>query len=553
MNHLNNSRSQVRWTALVAALAMTTASSAEGEKKEMYKPVGAAVGGLDPRPTIHMLTEEDGTVTIGWQGLTPPYQVEGSPNATDPVWQAIGGFQAGTSAALNVTTPMEVFRVRAADPIYVGAKECGRCHRDAHDDWSQTGHAHALQTLTNIGMDHNARCLGCHTVGLGLPSGFVSPEQTPQLGGVQCENCHGPGGNHAFNPFDETMRPKVTLAAEACGGCHTDAHHPTYDEWTDSRHAHVDDHVAEYFVHYGESRMNSCGACHSGAVRMAMLEHWEELQEDPNAEMEYPTGEDAAYFSVECAVCHNAHKATAHAQLRNPRASLVDFSYSTSKPFAEQYDPEVQLCGQCHNMRGATWDSSSRPPHHSPQYNVLIGLGGVNPGGEQMLSTHSRLEHQCARCHTHGHESEHPTEETPNYTGHTFEPTFVGCVECHYTEELAELLAEGTQQVIKDRIAIVKGLLDEWAATKAPEELRAKYGALAWEYSNVGQISNPDGTVGPGPTSAEQALIPDGIRQARFNLYLIEHDGSHGVHNGGYARHLLNVARSLVKAELEAN
>ncbi|MCB1125748.1 MAG: cytochrome c family protein, partial [Verrucomicrobiae bacterium] len=213
MNHPSNPRRRMTLTALVATLAMTTALGAEGEPKEMYKPVGTAVGGLNPRPTIHTLTEEGGSVTLGWQGLTPPYQVEGSPSAADPIWQAIGGIQAGTSATLDVASPMEIFRVRAADPIYVGAKECGRCHRDVHTQWNETGHAHALQTLANIGMDHNASCLGCHVVGLGQPSGFVSAEQTPQLGGVQCENCHGPGGNHAFNPFDEGMQPKVTLAS----------------------------------------------------------------------------------------------------------------------------------------------------------------------------------------------------------------------------------------------------------------------------------------------------------------------------------------------------
>src|SRR5205085_8527530 len=64
--------------------------------------------------------------------------------------------------------------------------------------------------------------------------------------------------------------------------------------------------------------------------------------------------------------------------------------------FASLYDPNIQVCGQCHNTRGARWDGRafglvtngttiavglttnvtgfSRPPHHSPQYNVLIGI-----------------------------------------------------------------------------------------------------------------------------------------------------------------------------------
>ena len=40
------------------------------------------------------------------------------------------------------------------------------------------------------------------------------------------------------------------------------------------------------------------------------------------------------------------------------------------------------------------------------------------------------------------------------------------------------------------------------------------------------------------------------FKDARFNLYLIEHDASKGVHNAPYARYLLSVAQDKVNAEL---
>jgi hypothetical protein len=40
----------------------------------------------------------------------------------------------------------------------------------------------------------DADCLPCHSTGHGQPGGFVSSRQTPHMGGVQCEACHGPGG-----------------------------------------------------------------------------------------------------------------------------------------------------------------------------------------------------------------------------------------------------------------------------------------------------------------------------------------------------------------------
>jgi hypothetical protein len=144
-----------------------------------------------------------------------------------------------------------------------------------------------------------------------------------------------------------------------------------------------------------------------------------------------------------------------------------------------------------------------------------------------------------------------PTEEDPVYTGHGFEPSIESCTECHQTEQKAEELIASTQGAIKQQIQEVKALLDTWGATKAPEALRTKYGALAWEYNSAGQISNPSGSATiKGPTGAEQADVPADIKKARYYLYMVEHDGSYGVHNGKYARYLLGLAKTNVQTRL---
>ena len=53
-----------------------------------------------------------------------------------------------------------------------------------------------------------------------------------------------------------------------------------------------------------------------------------------------------------------------------------------------------------------------------------------------------------------------------------------------------------------------------------------------------------------GRPQRNKLQIPDNIKKARFNLYLVLYDGSYGVHNGPYAFTLLDSARNWVQEEL---
>jgi formate-dependent nitrite reductase cytochrome c552 subunit len=250
-------------------------------------------------------------------------------------------------------------------------------------------------------------------------------------------------------------------------------------------------------------------------------------------------------MGIGCANCHDPHKETGNpAQLRNPVASMADYSLSTSDVFTNKYDPSINVCAQCHNHRGASWTSSSRPPHHSPQYNMLIGTVGELASGEKPNepATHAYLEKQCVSCHMQT--KPFVSEEEPAITGHRFKVGFYdACLGCH--SDPGGLVEFVTQEAIPAQIDEVKRALDMWATTKAPEALRSKYGPLAWEYTNPGSLST-----GTGPSSSEQALIPDNIKKARFDLYLVVNDGSYGVHNGPYSVKLLDTALAFVQQEL---
>ena len=554
------------WIVLIVASA-GLGRAAENTNIMVKPPPPGIPGGLGIFPVITSFTNTQNTATVQWFGLQGPFQLLYSSNANSNSWTPLGPLTFGSQVTvpLPAAAPPETafFRVRAGRPAtgfvtngtmnYVGFAICADCHGDTVDEWSQTAHAtNAFPTLVRQGQQDNPECLVCHTVGFGTPLGFKSEATTPHLANVQCESCHGPAANHIAVTRDPSVRPKVTMASEVCGGCHN-FHHLTYSAWKSSPHGTTNSVVSTEMLQQGTPTMMTCGPCHSGAVREALLEGFE-----------LPSRIDAAFFPQTCGICHDAHAAMPNPppdkplnpQLREPVYSTDFYSYAPSTnlaSFASQYNPDIQTCGQCHNMRGAQPSDTSRAPHHSPQYNMIIGQ--TQPQETPQIGPHgSEIDTQCVHCHSA------PLSTTPpgpaeasstNYFGHTFQVLFTACVECHITTNAAIRAVTNTQAEIKMEITNLVALLDTWSTSKAPADLRAKYGTNTWEYTTPGDLTNPgDNPTAKGPTTAEQAAIPAAIKLARFNLYLVDFDASFGVHNGPYARYLLAVARTNVNAEL---
>jgi hypothetical protein len=146
---------------------------------------------------------------------------------------------------------------------FVGANRFAQCHPELHTEWSSTLHAGALDTLEGIGQDSNAQCIGCHTVGFGQVGGFVDRAATNALAGVQCENCHGAGGDHVND--SDTVKPIIDIPVDVCGACHQGAHHPNVEQWLESKHSQINEAVAADLLEGGDF-VNNCGLCHSGDV-----------------------------------------------------------------------------------------------------------------------------------------------------------------------------------------------------------------------------------------------------------------------------------------------
>lgn len=142
---------------------------------------------------------------------------------------------------------------------------CLDCHSTQVDFWKKTGHARALHPITVVSEARNKECLGCHSVGLGLPGGFESPMNVAKLrtnpnqsispeelnpvlnefvgfkpasqpkvvrrkitefshsyAPVQCENCHGPSNQHPFEPGFK----KSPITYATCLNCHVPSRSP---------------------------------------------------------------------------------------------------------------------------------------------------------------------------------------------------------------------------------------------------------------------------------------------------------------------------------------
>jgi hypothetical protein len=111
---------------------------------------------------------------------------------------------------------------------YLGANECGSCHESIFKVWQKTKHAAAFNSLKKTSQENLAGCQQCHVTAFEEPGGFIDAELTPELVGVQCEECHGPGKVHTANP----AKPGSIVAKvpeTKCRKCHTAGQDRNFD------------------------------------------------------------------------------------------------------------------------------------------------------------------------------------------------------------------------------------------------------------------------------------------------------------------------------------
>ena len=213
--------------------------------------------------------------------------------------------------SLNIKSQNAVAEKAGSD--YKGPEYCGSCHSNEYQEWSGTMHSQAFsdpifQAVWNAS-GSPPECLSCHTTGFNSETGEFALE------GVTCERCHGGPG-----------KMEKTLSASLCGECHIGAHHPTFEEWNQSKHSES----IETLIAIGQDKNERCLSCHSaeGALGTMLNKSWS-IKE--------------AIDPVTCAVCHEPMSL----ELRMESSS--------------------DLCGQCHTGQYSLWSANS--PHE------IIGVG----------------------------------------------------------------------------------------------------------------------------------------------------------------------------------
>ncbi len=436
-----------------------------------------------------------------------------------------------------------------------GSVSCMNCHNNSQwdfvgDKWQGTGHYSDTERAFNgeLSSHFRAFCLECHTTGYdanptAVNGGFDDFEfefpdslypgqwdnlvqQYPEamaMGRIQCESCHGPGGNHFGQTGNNAM--VTTLSADNCARCHDEgSHHVFPQQWDVSQHANPQ------YAGYAGGR-SYCANCHSGSGFVEWVKGGQQpLQEAPPVE------------AITCAVCHDPHDASNPSQLR-----LVDATLSNG--YEVPLTNEGRLCINCHQGRRDAVDytdnyldnlSSHYGPHHGPQGDVLTAQNAVTWGYDVPSSPHLQaIEKACVGCHM-GNGPLDESEHSVIAGGHTFsmrtpegEANTLVCEPCHgdvgedfnekklFINGFADHDGDGVEEGLQEE---VHGLLEELYAL-LPND-------------GAGHLAITDSSV----TKVEA--------QAAFNYLMIEEDRSGGMHNPEFAVELLKLTLGVLKGEI---
>ncbi len=265
-------------------------------------------------------------------------------------------------------------------------------------------------------------CLTCHNESWAVPlhpifstkHGNRADKRSPfGPGQLQCEACHGPGGNHAesgdksliLNHGAKSKRPAAEQNA-LCISCHRDSSHIG---WKGSVH---------------ESNNVACANCHKVHVardpvldKATQAEVCYACHKKERADFHKPSTHPVRFGRVACSECHAAHGSSAPGMLAKPTVNQTCYTCHAEKrgPFLWEHAPVAEDCSLCHTPHGSVYQAllKKNPPLLCQQCHSVNGhpsvaytSGGLpNRGGPSAFL----LAGSCTNCHSQVHGSNHPS------------------------------------------------------------------------------------------------------------------------------------------------
>ena len=509
------------------------------------KDIAGVIWTLTSKPATSKATIVDSPLTATVPVFEPSdrlvYQVAGRKMLRPDV---VGPYIVTATVTAGSTGTTTVAQTYIAG-TYVGKAACAGCHSGGLADpkmaaWSKTAHAEIFTDNMNgaDGSSYGANCIVCHTVGYDanstVPNGGFSavmkqmnwtiptpaepgaydklPDAIKNLANIQCENCHGPGSQHASHGGDtmEISRPSNTGACSVCHDAPT--HHVKTAEWSNSMHAVTTRDPA------GNA---SCAGCHSGDGFVWKIAGATTL----------PT----AYSPIDCVTCHEPHGQTVPSGAAHQLRTLAQVKLADGTPMDNA--GMGALCMNCHQSRqnAAVYAATGTPsshfgPHEGPQADMLQGANGFTYGQQIPGSAHVwATTDTCVTCHM---QATATTDAAFLHAGgHTFLPSFTptgkakvelvtACQGCHGKDVTTfnfPLFDYNNDGVIEGVQTEVQHLLDQ-LSTMLP----------------------PDNKVKTALTIDTTWTRPQ--LEAAYNWQFVNYDGSKGVHNTAYAVGLLKAS-----------
>lgn len=281
--------------------------------------------------------------------------------------------------------------------------------------WAES-HA-AEPELTEGGAD---TCLTCHNdpsmqVIFRTPHGQQADPESP-MAQLQCEACHGPGGDHADRRqprpghapvvnFGAGAASSVEAQNEVCMDCHQD---DVTLAWTGSVH---------------ERNETSCASCHQVHAKVDPVSLQAEqsnicfdCHQQQRADSLKPSAHPIRFNQMVCGDCHSPHASVSSGQLtRNTTNELCLSCHQEFRgPVLFDHAPVSEDCSLCHQPHGSIHPAllTRRPPllcqscHSQAGHPSASFTSNTLPGNNPSAYT---LERSCMNCHTQVHGSNHPS------------------------------------------------------------------------------------------------------------------------------------------------